>query len=90
MSLSHYIYRPSCTGDITQEVSLENVSELTDKEGRVWSGAILDTDMVQKPMPGGRVMSHRALVVVGNLRGAAGYGMGKAKTPADAVVSAFR
>ena len=73
-----------------ETVSLEKVSELTDKEGRVWSGAILDTDMVQKTMPGGRVMSHRALVVVGNLRGAAGFGMGKAKNSADAITAAFR
>lgn len=90
MLSSHFTYPLSSAGDQTQAVSLEDVSQLTDKNGRVWSGAILDSDQVQKPMPGGRVMSYRALVVVGNLRGAAGYGMGKAKTPADAVVSAFR
>jgi hypothetical protein len=42
-------------------VSLEDPNELTDKDGRLWSGSILDTDMVQKTMPGNRVMSHRAL-----------------------------
>ena len=91
--MSYHIYSSfplPIPGDLTQAVSLEKISELTDKDGRVWSGAILDTDQVQKPMPGGRVMSHRALVVVGNLRGAAGFGMGKAKTPADAITSAFR
>ncbi|KAJ1430395.1 hypothetical protein B484DRAFT_297858, partial [Ochromonadaceae sp. CCMP2298] len=55
-----------------------------------WSACVLDTDMVQKTMPGNRVNSHRALVVVGNLRGAAGYGMGKGKTGQDAVAAACR
>jgi hypothetical protein len=71
-------------------VSLEDPSSLMDRDGRMWSGAILDTDMVQKTMPGNRVNSHRALVVVGNMRGAAGFGMGKGKTTGDAVNAAFR
>ena len=71
-------------------VSLEDPSILKDREGRVWAGAILDTDTVQKPMPGNRVVSHRALVVVGNLRGSAGFGFGKSKTVADAIKAAFR
>lgn len=56
----------------------------------VWSGAILDTDMVQNVMPGGRIMSHRCLVVVGNLKGAAGFGVGKSSTPDKALNLAFR
>ena len=72
------------------KVSLEDPTALIDKDGRMWSGAILDTDMVQKTMPGNRVNTHRALVVVGNMRGAAGYGMGKGKTTADACNAAFR
>lgn len=55
-----------------------------------WSGAILDTDMVQNVMPGGRIMSHRCLVVVGNLKGAAGFGVGKSSTPDKALNLAFR
>ena len=35
-------------------------------------------------------MSFRALVVVGNLRGTAGFGTGKASSSADAVQAAFR
>ena len=66
-------------------ISLEDPTLLKDKDGNVWSGVILNTDMVQKTMPGNRVNSHRALVVVGNLRGAAGYGMGKGKTSGDAL-----
>lgn len=61
----------------------------TDRDGRVWSSAILNADVVQKTMPGGRVNTHRALVVIGNMRGSAGYGMGKAQTPADAVTNAL-
>ena len=41
-------------------------------------------------MPGNRVLTHRALVVIGNLRGAAGFGMGKGQTPPDAINAAFR
>lgn len=71
-------------------ISLEDPTRLTDKDGRIWSGAILNTDMTQKPMPGNRVGSFRTLVVVGNLRGSAGYGMGKGKTGPDATIAAFR
>lgn len=69
---------------------LLNPSILRDADGRMWSGVILDTDMVQKTMPGNRVGTHRALVVIGNLRGTAGFGMGKGKTSGDALNSAFR
>ena len=41
-------------------------------------------------MPGNRVNSHRALVVIGNLKGTGGMGMGKASTPGAAVDAAFR
>lgn len=70
--------------------SLESPTMLRDKEGRLWSGVVLNTDMVQKTMPGNRVGTHRALVVVGNMRGSAGYGMGKGKTSGDAINAAFR
>ena len=78
-------------GDEEDEVvSLEDPSQLTDKDGRLWSGVILNTDIVQKTTPGNRVNSNRALVMIGNLRGAGGFGMGKGKTPNDAINSAFR
>lgn len=88
--MQFFTYPLTNVGEEAEKINLEKLSELTDREGRVWSGAVLDTDLVQKPMPGGRVMSHRALVVVGNLRGAAGFGMGKGKGPAEAVTAAFR
>jgi small subunit ribosomal protein S5 len=64
--------------------------ELIDKEGRLWSGCIIDNDMVQHTLPGGRVASHRALVAVGNGRGSGGYGIGKGSSPVVAVNNAFR
>lgn len=84
------------TADITsssfeaKKTTLLNPSILRDADGRMWSGVILDTDMVQKTMPGNRVGTHRALVAIGNLRGTAGFGMGKGKTSGDALNSAFR
>ena len=72
------------------DLSQEDAPNLIDRDGHVWSGCILDTDMVQKTMPGNRVSTHRALVVIGNLRGAAGFGMGKGQAPADALNAAFR
>ena len=40
-------------------------------------------------MPGNRVGTHRALMVIGNRQGAAGFGMGKGQTPVDAVNAAI-
>lgn len=71
-------------------VSLEDPTVLKDRNGNFWSGVVLNTDIVQKTTPGNRVNTHRALVVVGNLKGAAGFGMGKGKSGTDAVNSAFR
>lgn len=45
---------------------------------------LVDADIVQKTMPGGREMTHRALVVVGNLNGCAGFGIGKGENADDA------
>ena len=63
---------------------------LIDEEGRMWEGLIIDTDTVQHTIPRGRYLQHRALVAIGNLEGAAGFGMGKGKEPADALAAAFR
>ena len=73
-----------------ETVVLEDVNELKDRDGHLWSGVILDTDTVSKTMPGNRMMSFRCLVAVGNLKGSAGFGMGKGKTQADALKYAFR
>jgi small subunit ribosomal protein S5 len=78
------------SSDEQQKVSLFSALQLRDEHGYVWHGTVLDTDMVQKTMPGKRIASHRALVVVGNMRGTAGFGSGKGKTPALAVEAAFR
>lgn len=39
---------------------------------------------------GNRVLSYRSLVVIGNMRGAAGFGMGKAPTADKSIEAAFR
>ena len=37
-----------------------------------------------------RIRTHRALVVIGNFKGTAGYGSGKGKQAKDALEAAFR
>ena len=41
-------------------------------------------------MPGNRMNTSRALVCVGNMKGAAGFGKGKGKSQQDAINAAFR
>lgn len=74
----------------SDRATLFSAMQVRDENGYVWHGTVMDSDMVQKTMPGKRVASHRALVVIGNMRGAAGFGSGKGKTPALAVEAAFR
>jgi Ribosomal protein S5, N-terminal domain len=77
-------------GEDDKDISLLDPANLVDSDGRVWSGVVLDTDIVQKTMPGNRMNTNRCLVMVGNLRGAGGFGMGKGKSPEEAMNSAFR
>lgn len=55
-----------------------------------WGEMLIRTDRVSKMWRGGRVVSFRALVIGGNLRGCAGFGVGKAFEPEDAVEIACR
>lgn len=55
-----------------------------------WAETIVRVDRVQKVVPGGTIMKYRALVVVGNLMGAGGYGHGKGASPQEAVARASR
>jgi len=64
--------------------------ELQDENGNIWSACLLDTDVVQKVTPGQRVNSFRALTVIGNGKGAAGFAMGKGKSGPEALYSACR
>ena len=64
--------------------------ELQDEDGHIWSACLLDTDVVQKVTPGQRVNSYRALTVIGNGKGAAGFAMGKGKSGPEAIYSACR
>jgi hypothetical protein len=64
--------------------------DFIDVSGNKWSMLVIDSDTTQKSLAGGRVLSHRTLVVMGNMQGTAGYGMGKGATPQDALDSACR
>jgi len=55
-----------------------------------WGEMLIRTDRVSKMWRGGRVVSFRALVIGGNIRGCGGFGLGKAFEPEDAVAIACR
>jgi len=71
-----------------------NIDEIggtvVDLSGNIWSLIDVDSDLTQKTMPGGRMMSYRSLVVLGNLKGTGGFGIGKGKTPMAAYNAAIR
>lgn len=69
---------------------LFDLSSVRDYDGHTWSGLVVNNDTTQKTTPQGRVMTHRVLVMIGNLRGAGGYGMGKGDTEGAALNAAFR
>ena len=48
----------------------------------------IKVDRVQKPERGGTTVRYRALVIGGNGNGAAGFGIGKALSPNEAIVKA--
>jgi small subunit ribosomal protein S5 len=73
-----------------KKISLGDITTLSDEDRYQWSGVVLDQDAVQHTMRGGRVYAARALVMLGNLRGSGGFGVGKAQSPAEAVQVAFR
>lgn len=81
-------YELSGVGDDEEEEDKGSVFR-EEPEGS-WVKMIIDQDTVQTTLPGGRVMSYRMLVVVGNLRGAGGWGVGKGDTPEEAKIRAFR
>ncbi|KAM3575568.1 hypothetical protein VYU27_002560 [Nannochloropsis oceanica] len=58
-------------------------------EGK-WVKMLVDTDTTQKIIKGGHILSYRALVVVGNLNGCGGYGVGKAPSMEEAQIRAYR
>jgi len=64
--------------------------DFVDESGTTWSMVVIDTDTTQKTLAGGRFVTHRALVVMGNLKGSAGFGMGKGKGPPEALTAACR
>jgi hypothetical protein len=76
--------------NVDDDLTPEDLNEVTDRDGNVWSGLVINTDTVQHTLPAGRYLSHRCLVMVGNLRGAGGFGMGKGENAQVAMKRAFR
>jgi len=58
-------------------------------EGK-WVKMLVDTDTTQKIIKGGHILSYRALVLVGNLKGCGGWGVGKGATLEEAQIRAYR
>jgi ribosomal protein S5 len=58
-------------------------------EGR-WVKMLVDTDTTQKIVKGGQILSYRALVVVGNIKGCGGWGIGKGASLEEAKTRAYR
>jgi small subunit ribosomal protein S5 len=90
--------------DFGRELRLEGLLEAQKKEESHVSGeeavdagrrvrgmtsSVLSVNRVQKPTKGGKIMSYKALVVAGNMRGAAGYGVAKGPNVQTAVQKAF-
>jgi small subunit ribosomal protein S5 len=69
--------------DLEAALSLENIL-------RGYETALLEVSRVNKVTRGGTTQSMRALVVIGNRAGTAGYGEGKSQTPAHAIERACR
>ena len=55
-----------------------------------WGETIVRVDRVQKVQRGGTMVRYRCLVVGGNANGCAGFGIGKASSPAEATQVAIR
>mmetsp|Transcript_15935 Transcript_15935/g.25976 ORF Transcript_15935/g.25976 Transcript_15935/m.25976 type:complete len:178 (+) Transcript_15935:55-588(+) len=67
----------------------EQKVEIPGTEGP-WAVTIVKEDSTTKVVKGGYLSTNRAVVVIGNLKGAVGYGMGKAAENRDAVDRAIR
>lgn len=74
----------------SEKESYLNVELSRDHDGHIWSTVIVHEDQTQVVTAGGRVLSYRILLTIGNLRGVGGYGMGKGSSPQLALNSAFR
>jgi len=55
-----------------------------------WSETVIRVDRVQKVTKGGTILRYRCLVVGGNTKGFAGFGIGKANGPQEAAALASR
>ena len=55
-----------------------------------WGETVVRMDRVQKVQRGGTIVRYRCLVIGGNLKGVAGFGIGKAAEPREATEAASR
>lgn len=79
---------------------IEEMEEEVDEEGELidplqlahgeWGEMIVRVDRVQKVQKGGTLVRYRALVVGGNTKGCAGFGVAKANSPQEATALASR
>jgi len=66
-----------------------NLMEIPGTEGP-WAVTIVKEDSTTKVIKGGYLSTNRAVVIIGNLKGMVGYGMGKAAENKDAIDRAIR
>lgn len=76
--------------DDTEEKNDQEEDERSLVAGAPWRDMIVDVSRVQKVTRSGTIVSYRALVVGGNTRGVAGFGIGKGAEPDVASASAKR
>jgi len=73
-----------------EEAELALVKDYDIKPHHDWSETVVRVDRVQKVTRGGTIVRYRCLVVGGNTKGVAGFGIGKANGPQEAAVLASR
>jgi len=76
--------------NLHQELGLPDDPRSEIPERHPWSETVVRMDRVQKVQRGGTMVRYRCLVIGGNLRGVAGFGVGKASDPKDATEAASR
>ena len=79
---------PNQKKENVQDLSHDPRSELPSRAP--WSEMVVRMDRVQKVQRGGTMVRYRCLVIGGNLRGVAGFGIGKAAEPKEATEAASR
>lgn len=82
--------RPPSEADLAKRKAHMEKAASMDQVLRGYDTALLQVGRVHKVVKGGTTMSMRALVVIGNRKGTAGYGEGKSDTAQHAIERACR